>query len=340
MVEGNLNLQSNTPEQILQRLEWRVVRRLDGLLQGDYRTLFYGTGIDFADLREYQAQDDVRYIDWNVTARMDSPYVRQYVEDREITAWFLLDLSASMNFGPLDRPKGSVLNDLVATLARVLTRDGNRVGAILYKSRVELTIPPKSGRNQVLRLLRELLRETQATGTPLTSGKRPEEETQSFWRNLFSKRSESLSVNRKNQKKHGREATDLSALLNAGLNTFRRRSLVFVISDFISEPGWERPLALLARRHELVAIRLWDPQEVTLPNAGLMLVEDAETGEYFSVDTGDPGFRQRFQEAAQQRKETLALSTRRAGVDLFDISNEEDVTNAIVRIASLRKRRR
>src|SRR5687768_2141732 len=119
-----------TPERILQRLDWHVIRRLNGLLQGDYRTLFYGYGVDFADLREYQAEDDIRYIDWNVTARMDTPYVRQYVEDREITAWFLLDLSPSVDFGAVDNFKRNVLIDLVGTLARLLTRHGNRVGAI------------------------------------------------------------------------------------------------------------------------------------------------------------------------------------------------------------------
>ena len=119
-----------TPDRILRRIDWQVIRRLDGVLQGDYRSLFYGTGLDFADLREYQAGDDVRRIDWNVTARMNAPYVRQYIEDREITAWFLLDLSPSMAFGRLERHKESVLGDFVATLARLLTRNGNRVGAI------------------------------------------------------------------------------------------------------------------------------------------------------------------------------------------------------------------
>src|ERR1041384_4583296 len=124
--------QTQTPEKVLVRLDWQVIRRLDGLLQGDYRSLFYGYGVDFADLREYQPEDDIRYIDWNVTARMDSPYVRQYVEDREITAWFLLDLSPSVDFGtvPNQNLKRTMLIEFVATLARLLTRHGNRVGAM------------------------------------------------------------------------------------------------------------------------------------------------------------------------------------------------------------------
>ncbi|MBK8903309.1 MAG: DUF58 domain-containing protein [Anaerolineaceae bacterium] len=290
-----------SPDELLQRLEWRVIRRLDGLLQGDYRTLFYGTGIDFADIREYQANDDIRHIDWNVTARMDSPYVRQYVEDRDVTAWFLLDLSPSMGFGPAARPKQLVLTEYVATLARLLVRSGNRVGAILYNRRVEQTIPPRCSRNQVLRLMRSILNQPGEAGGV---------------------------------------ATDLSQLLDAGLNTFKRRSLVFVISDFISEPGWERPLNLLNRRHELVGIRLWDPREVQLPDAGMIVVEDAETGEQLLVDTWHPGFRRRFLEAAERREAALKSTLKRAGVDLFGISTEEDLVGAIVRMASLRKRRR
>src|SRR6187399_2009373 len=128
---------AQTPDRILQRLDWQVIRRLDGLLQGDYRTLFYGYGVDFADLREYQPEDDVRYIDWNVTARMDEPYVRQYVEDREITAWFLLDLSPSVDFGTREREKREVLIDFVSTFARLLTRHGNRVGAVFYSGQID-----------------------------------------------------------------------------------------------------------------------------------------------------------------------------------------------------------
>ena len=290
-----------TPERILQRLDWQVIRRLDGLLQGDYRTLFYGHGLDFADLREYQLEDDTRHIDWNVTARMNSLYVRQYVEDREITSWFLLDLSPSMGFGPVERPKEMVLIDLVTTLARLLTRNGNRVGAILYNNRLDRTIPPRGGLKQVLRLTLELLRESQA----------PVETT-----------------------------TDLNVLLTAGLNTFKRRSLVFVISDFISEPGWQRSLSLLNRRHELIGIRLWDPREVELPDAGLIVVEDAETGEQMMVDTGNLAFRRRFLEAAERREVALRRDLKRAGVDLFAVSTEEDLVDAIVRMAALRKKRR
>jgi len=290
-----------TPEQILHRLDWKVIRRLDGLLQGDYRTLFYGDGLDFADLREYQIEDDIRHIDWNVTARTNTLHVRQYVEDRDVTAWFLVDLSPSMGFGPAERPKKSVLIDLVTTLSRLLTRSGNRVGAILYKGGVERTIPPRSGRIQVLRLTRELLRET---GSQMKG------------------------------------MTDLNVLLDAGLNTFKKRSLVFVISDFISEPGWPQRLSLLNRRHEMIGIRLWDSREVELPNVGMILVEDSETGEQLRVDTSDSEFRRRFYAAAESREMELKENLKRAGVDLYSISTEENLVSAILRMAALRKKRR
>src|SRR6266542_7035953 len=169
--------QTVTPESVLLRLDWKVIRRLDGLLQGDYRTLFYGFGVDFADMREYQPGDDIRYIDWNVTARMDTPYVRQYLEDREITAWFLLDLSPSVDFGSRDGQgqsppmgKRAVLIDFVATLARLLTRHGNRVGAVFANggARVERTVPAKGGRLQVVRLVNELLKQPQLQEAPFT----------------------------------------------------------------------------------------------------------------------------------------------------------------------------
>jgi uncharacterized protein (DUF58 family) len=293
----------SAPERILQRLDWQVIRRLDGLLQGDYRSLFRGGGLDFAALREYQFGDDVRAIDWNVTARMTTPYVREYHEDREITAWFLLDLSPSVDFGTVggDREKRTVLVDFVATLARLLTRRGNRVGAIFYGTQVERTIPAGSGRIQVLRLVEDLLRQPRLTGAPVT---------------------------------------DLAPLLEAAHRRIRRRSLVVLISDFIGVPGWERPLELLNRRHELLAVRLVDPREVDLPNVGPVMMQDAETGDQLYVDTGNAGFRRRFRAAADARKATVNASFRRAGVEAVTLSTEDDLVRAIVRMATERRMRR
>jgi uncharacterized protein (DUF58 family) len=238
------------PEAVLRRLEWTVMRRLDGLLHGDYRTLFRGFGLDLADIREYQYGDDVRHIDWNVTARLQAPYVREYHEDREITAWFLLDLSRSIDFGSQDVQKRQVAADFVALLARLLTRHGNRVGAIYYGLDVDRVIAPRSGRRQVLAILHAMEHRP-----PLPEG----------------------------------EGTQLDALLKSAFNFIHRRSLLFIVSDFISAPGWERPLTQLAQRHEVIAVRLNDPLEAELPDLGLLVFQDAETGEQLFVDTHDGG---------------------------------------------------
>lgn len=291
-----------TPERVLLRLDWTVIRHLDGLLQGDYRSLFRGNGVDLAGLREYQPGDDVRYIDWNVTARLDDTYVREYNEDREITAWFLLDLSPSVDFGSLetDRVKRTVLTDFVATLARLLTRRGNRVGAIFYGSAID-EVPARGGRDQVLHLIERLIGQA-----PVRRG----------------------------------GLTDLIPLMSAGEHTIRRRSLVFVVSDFIAAPGWERGLNLLSRRHEVVAVRLTDPREMELPDAGSLVLEDAETGEQMLVDTHDRKFRQRFAEAALAREAAVDGAFKRAGVEALSLSTDEDLVRAIVRMATLRARRR
>ncbi len=292
---------AQSPEQILRRLDWTVIRRLDGLLQGDYRTLFHGFGLDLADLREYQLTDDVRYIDWNVTARMETPYVRQYMEDREVTAWFLLDMSPSVDFGTVQTLKRNLLIDFVGVLARLLTRHGNRVGAILYSGKVESVIPVQSGKPQVLRLLREVLGQPQLKHAP---------------------------------------PTDLSELLEAALRIVRRRSLVFMISDFISAPGWSKPLGVLTQRHEVLGVRLYDPREKELPDIGPIIMEDAESGEQLYVDTHDRNFRARFVEAARRREYELDVAFNMANVDRLELSTEDDLVQQVVTFAMLRKQRK
>ena len=291
---------------LLRKLEWTVLRRLDGLLQGDYRTLFRGGGVDLADLREYQLHDDVRHIDWNVTARMQSPYVRQFLEDRDLTAWFLLDLSGSVNFGSADVTKLAVSSGFVATLARVITRHGNRVGAMLYGSHVDTVLPPRTSRSHVLDLLARMRAPRPApakAGGPKGAG------------------------------------TSLGELLQMAEGVIKRRSLVFVVSDFISEPGWADALARLARRHELVAVRLWDPLEMALPDVGLVTVEDAETGEQLFIDASDPAYRERYAAIAEQQEAALYEALGRSGADIVELATDDDLLEALLRLSDLRRQR-
>ncbi len=291
---------ATSAEALLRRLEWTVIRRLDGLLQGDYRTLMRGAGLDLADLREYQHHDDVRHIDWNVTARLQQPYVRQFTEDREVAAWFLVDLSASLDFGSDTRAKRGVAREFVGVLSRLLTRHGNRVGALLYGTEVDTVIPARAGRLHVLHLLQRM-------------AQRPAESAPG--------------------------ATQLRDLLIAGQRIVKRRSTVFVVSDFISPPGWESALAELSRRHDVTAVRLYDPLEMEMPDLGLVTMRDAETGEQLLVDTQDEGFRARFAAAAQAREDALLGALAAAGVDTLELATDDALFDAILRFADLRRQR-
>ncbi|MDB5817188.1 MAG: hypothetical protein JWQ11_828, partial [Rhizobacter sp.] len=291
---------SVNPELILQRLEWTVLRKLDGLLHGDYRTLFRGFGMDLADLREYQFNDDVRHIDWNVTARMDTPYVREFNEDREVTVWFVLDLSPSVDFGSGDVKKRTIAAEFVTVLAQVMSRNGNRIGAVFYGGAMDKVIPARTGRRQVLHILNTMLARPELKQSPVT---------------------------------------DLTAFLSQAFAVMPRRSVVFVVSDFISAAGWERPLAHLARRHETMAVRLYDPLEMELPNLGLITIQDSETGEQLFVDTNDRGFRKRFAAAADKRETDLRAAFGQAGVDTIELSTQDDLLDTLMRFADLRKRR-
>jgi uncharacterized protein (DUF58 family) len=294
-------------EALLKRLEWTTIRRLDGILQGDYRTLFRGAGLDFADLREYQSHDDVRHIDWNVTARTGTPHVRVFTEDREMAAWFVLDLSASVDFGSATRRKRDVANELATTLSRVLTGHGNRVGALLYggaggaaqQGGIDKLLPSGSGRRHVLHLAHELLEHRAAS--------------------------------------NGGQ-TDLATLLNAANQVIKRRSTVFVISDFFSTPGWGKPLSQLARRHDVTAIRLLDPLEMKLPDMGLISLRDPETGETQLVDC-DAKFLRRFEQLAATQESNLREELVRSSVDTLEISTQDDLADALIRFCAIRRRK-
>jgi uncharacterized protein (DUF58 family) len=296
----------SAPDRLLLRLEWRVVRRLDGRLQGDYRTPRRGTGLDFHGLRPYVEGDDARHIDWNVTARLDEPQIREFNEDRELTTWLVLDRSASMVVGGPSRGKQDVLAELALILARVLGRNGNRVGAILYDGALPDTgtariIRPGTGRGHALRIGRELERDPGSRAAA---------------------------------------ATDLAAMLDT-VASLARRCLVVVISDFIGTGEWQRPLFRLAHRNEVVALRIIDDADDALPEVGLIVVEDAETGEQLLVDSADPWFRGRFRDGVNEREAGLRSGMRRAGVPLHRVDTGSDLVETLLKvIADTRRRRR
>lgn len=283
-------------ENILRRLDLPVVRRLEGLLQGDYRSPARGEGLDLADLREYQFHDDVRRIDWNATARMDTPFVRDYLEDREIPVWFLLDMSPSMAFEGVSVSKHTVLLEFTTLMCRLMLGRGNRAGAMIFSGKVDRTIPSRGGRQQLLHILNAVANYRPSKGS-----------------------------------------TDLAQVLKDAASIIRRRSLIFVVSDFITPPGWEKMLTRLGERHDVVAVRLTDPLETRLPDVGFLTIQDAESGEQLFVDTHDRRFRARFAAAADARDAALRTAFERAGVDVVELATEDDVMDALMRFAEMRK---
>ena len=288
-------------ERLLLRLEWRVIRRLDGGLAGGYRTAHRGSGTDLAGLREYVEGDDARYIDWNVTARVNEPQLRVFHEDRELTVWLALDRSASMTVGAPGRGKHDVLSELALVLARLFSRGGNRVGALLYDTGAVRTVPPGTGRRHALRIGAELAR-TAGAGRGGT--------------------------------------TDLAAMLDAVAKLAKRRALIVVISDFIGVGDWERSLLRLVPRHEVVALRVTDAADDELPDAGFVLVEDAETGEQLLIDSGDPLLRARLGTLVGERDARLAAGMRRAGVPVHRIGTEADLASTLIEVVASTRRRR
>jgi uncharacterized protein (DUF58 family) len=283
------------PQQLLLRLEWRVVRRLEGRVQGGYRTTHRGSGTDLAGLRGYVEGDEARHIDWNVTARLGEPHLRMFNEDREFTAWLLLDRSASMAVGAPGRAKHDVLAELALVLGRLFSRGGNRVGALCYDNGMVRVVPPGTGRRHVLRIGAELARNAGA--------------------------------------RRG-STTDLAAMLDAVARLARRRSLIVAVSDFIGDGDWQRSLLRLTPRHEVVALRVVDTADDELPDTGLIVVEDAETGEQLIVDSSDPLLRARIRAGAAERDTRLEAGMRRAGVPLHRISTTDDLADSLIDVVT------
>lgn len=294
------NIAIGPTAEILRRLELTVNRRLDGMLQGDYRGLVPGHGSELGETRQYQPGDDVRRIDWNVTARMPETYVRESIADRELETWVCADLSASLGFGTAECEKRDLALAAVAAVGFLTQRTGNRVGGMLLEADNTTTIPARGGRTN----LQAFLHRTAATARRAERGE-----------------------------------PDLGMGLQRMNSIMKRRGLAVVISDFLGENTWERPLRALSARHETLCIEVVDPRELELPNVGLVMLEDPETGAILEVQTADAKTRQRFAAAAAEQRAEIGRAVRRSGADHLVLRTDSDWLLDLVRFVTWRRER-
>ena len=289
------------PKELAKQIRYiqiRTSKAVNDVLAGQYESVFKGRGMAFEEVREYLPGDEIRSIDWNVTARMGHPYVKRFVEERELTVFFLVDLSASGAFGSVRRMKNEVAAELAALLAFAAVKNNDKVGLIVFTDVVEMFIPPKKGTTHILRLIRELLyfqpRQTQ---------------------------------------------TDIARGLDYLGRVTHKRAVVFLISDFLGA-GYETRMRTLGKRHDLIAVSVTDPREVRMPNVGILDLEDAETGEIVTLDTGSAAVRRRYELLGQDRAERLDETFTAMGVDHIAIQTDTDYVREIVRFFRIRERRR
>lgn len=259
------------------------------LFTGGYHSAFKGRGMSFSEVRVYQPGDDVRLIDWNVTARTGEPHVKIFEEERELSVMLLVDVSGSSFFGTTGQSKQEVLTEICAVLAFSAIANNDKVGVLLFSDQVELFIPPKKGRQHTLRIIRELL-----NLNPISLG------------------------------------TDLAGALQYARNVLRKRSVCFILSDFMAEQ-YEAPLRIFAKRHDCVGLHCWDPRERQLPDVGLLRVADAEAGAMTWIDTGDPVFRRQYARRFEKRAAATEDLFKRAGADFLSMPTTESYVQALLR---------
>ena len=282
----------------IRAIQIRSRKAVNDILAGAYESVFKGRGMEFEEVREYQPGDEVRTIDWNVTARMGHPYVKRFVEERELTVFFLVDLSASGAFGSVQQTKNELAAELCALLAFSAIRNNDKVGLILFTDDVELFIPPKKGMTHVLRVIREVL--------------------------FF-------------QPKNVR--TDIAGGLDFLGKVTTKKSVVFLVSDVLGT-GFDKPMRVLGRRHDLIAVSVTDPREQNMPNIGLVELQDAETGERVLFDTASSAIRERYETIGRNRPETLSEGFRAMKVDQIEVRTGDDYVGDLVKFFRMRERRR
>lgn len=288
------------PKELAKKIRYIEIytsKTVNDSLAGEYESVFKGRGMEFDEVREYQIGDEVRDIDWNVTARMGEPYIKRFVEERELTVIFLVDLSASGSFGSTRRLKNETAAELCALLAFSAIKNNDKVGLIVFTDQVEMFIPPAKGTTHVLRLIRELLNFTPR----LTQ-------------------------------------TDITAGIDYLGRVFNKRGVVFLISDFLGE-GFERQMRVMSKKHDLIAVSISDPREISVPNIGLVELEDAETGERILMDTGSADIRKSYEKLGASRQGYLREFFRSMDVDHIEIFTDRDYLHDLVRFFRTRERR-
>ena len=281
----------------VKRIEISTRSVVNEVFSGEYHSVFKGRGMEFAEVREYQPGDDIRTIDWNVSARMGHPYVKIFEEERELTVMLLVDVSSSGNFGTSHQLKREVAAELSAVLAFSAIKNNDKVGLIIFSDRIEKYIPPRKGKKHVLRVIREIL----------------------FYRPKDAQ-------------------TNIAEALEFLTRVLKRRSTVFLISDFLSE-GFEKSLQLANKKHDIIAVSIIDPREITLPDVGIIDLEDAETGETILVDTSSGQVRREFFTNNNQRYEGRSSFFKSIGVDHIVVHTDQSYVDPVVRFFKLRARR-
>ncbi len=288
------------PREILKqvrRVEISTRGLVNEIFSGEYHSVFKGRGMNFAEVREYHYGDDIRNIDWNVTARTGAPFVKVFDEERELTVMLVVDVSASGDFGSRARMKGEIAVEICAVLAFSAITNNDKVGLIIFSDRIEKFVPPRKGRSHVLRVLRELLYH------------RPE----------------------------GR-GTDVAGALEYLARVVRRRAVVFVVSDFLAT-GYRKALTVAGRRHDTIVIRLGDLRERELPAVGYIELEDAETGEQYTVNLSDRAFRAAFDGDVTEAQTAREREFRKTGVDVIEISTDRPYADRLMRFFRQRAKR-
>ena len=288
------------PRKIIQKIrqiEIRTKHLVNDVFSGEYHSVFKGRGMEFAEVREYEPGDEIRSIDWNVTARLGRPYIKRFIEERELTVILMADVSASGHFGTVNQMKSEITAEICALLAYAAIQNNDRVGLLMFTDQIEKFIPPKKGRTHILRVIREVL-----------------------------------------YNQPGHTGTDITQALEYLNRLLTRRSIVFILSDFLAE-DYAKPLRVASKRHDVVAVTITDPRELSLPGVGLIELEDAETGEEVLVDTGDAGWRRQYAEYNEALREARDQQFRVTGVDAIHIRTDEPYIDPLLQFFKLRERK-